>query len=297
MTYYNENTTVFFNDKFCPADDARVSVYAQSLHYGYAVFEGIRAYKTPSGVQIFKAKEHFERMKYSCELMDIPLNYTVEELTRLSYLVLEKNGLDDAYLRPLAFAGDPNMTLVAPAIGHLVISAWAWPKYLGDRLLRLAVSPYQRPNPKAVPMACKASGQYVNSTLASTEARKRGFDEALLLDMNGFVAEGPGANFFFEKDGTLFTPPAGNIFPGITRSTVIGIARESGISVEEKYFRPGALAGADGAFFTGTAAEIAGIASVDDMQFRKPFSETHGAFLAQAYHALVTGKHEVESYY
>jgi len=296
MNYYDEQTVVFYNGKFCRATEANLSAYAQSLHYGYAVFEGIRSYSTPGGPAIFKAAEHFERMLASCRMMNIPVEYTADELTALSYQVLKENKLSDAYLRPLVFASDANMSLVAPAKSQLLIAAWDWGKYLGDKLLRLTVSPFQRPNPKAVPMHCKASGQYVNSTLASTEAKSRGFDEALLLDMNGNVAEGPGANFFFEKNGVLYTPPSGNIFPGITRSTVMEIAQSAGIKVEERLFRPDELIDADAAFFTGTAAEIVGIASVDDVVFSKPYSETHGAFLAEAYRSLVTGNVEVESY-
>ena len=207
--YYTPDTVAFLDGEFVPAAQATCGVYAQSLHYGYAVFEGIRGLPHAGGPRIFKAEEHYERLHYSCRAIGLPLTYSVEELTRLSYEVLERNGLQDAYIRPLVFAGAPNMSLQAATTSNVLIAVWEWGKYLGDQSLRLTISPYERPNPRAVPIEAKVAGHYVNSIVASTEAKGRGFDEALLLDMNGFVAEGPGANFFFERGGELFTPPSG----------------------------------------------------------------------------------------
>ena len=188
------------------------------------------------------------------------------------------------------YAGAPNMTLKCASSSNLLIAVWDWGKYLGDQSLRLSISPYQRPNPKAVPIEAKVSGHYVNSIIASSEAKGRGFDEALLLDMNGYVAEGPGANFFFEKNGELFTAPQGSILRGITRNTIIDLAREAGMKVTEKFFTPDELRGATGAFYTGTAAEVVGIAAIDELEFSVPFSETLGAQLAERYRALVMGE-------
>ncbi|HEX8429409.1 branched-chain amino acid transaminase [Hymenobacter sp.] len=288
--YFNPDTLAFVDGEFVKADQAQVSSYAQSLHYGYAVFEGIRSYATPAGTQIFKAKEHYERLQYSCNSVGLPLSYSIEEMTEITYRLLELNNLSDAYIRPLVYAGTPNMTLKHASTSNLMIAVWDWGKYLGDQCLRLSISPYQRPNPKAVPIEAKVSGHYVNSIIASSEARGRGFDEALLLDMNGFVAEGPGANFFFEKDGELFTAPPGSILRGITRNTIIDLAREAGINVTEKFFTPDELQGATGAFFTGTAAEVIGITSIDDLVFSTPYQDTLGHVLAERYHALVTGQ-------
>lgn len=288
--YFDSNTLVFLDGEFIPAEQATCGVYAQSLHYGYAVFEGIRAYNTAQGARIFKAREHYERLHYSCSAIGLPLSYSVAELTEISYTLLAKNNLADAYIRPLAFAATPHMTLTTPATGNLLMAVWHWGKYLGNQSLRLTVSPYERPNPKAVPIEAKVSGHYVNSIIASSEAKGRGFDEALLLDMNGYVAEGPGANFFFERDGELFTAPGGSILRGITRNTIIDLARESGITVIEKFFRPEELCGATGAFMTGTAAEVIGVASVDEVVFEQPFERTLGALLAARYTALVLGK-------
>ncbi|MGY2132260.1 branched-chain amino acid transaminase [Hymenobacter sp. HD11105] len=288
--YFKENTVAFVDGEFVQVDQATCSVYAQSLHYGYAVFEGIRAYTTPQGSQIFKAREHYERLQYSCDTVGMPLPYSVEELIQISYQLLEKNGLSDAYIRPLVYAATPNMSLKCASSSNLLMAVWEWGKYLGDQSLRLTISPYERPNPKAVPIEAKISGHYVNSIIASSEAKGRGYDEALLLDMNGYVAEGPGANFFFEKNGELFTAPAGSILRGITRNTIIDLAREAGITVHEKFFTPAALQGAAGAFMTGTAAEVIGVSSVDDVVFETPYQDTIGAQLARRYHALVTGQ-------
>ena len=286
--YFNPDTLTFVDGEFVKADQAQVSTYAQSLHYGYAAFEGIRSYATPAGPQIFKAQEHYERLLYSCRTIGLPFAYSVEELTAITYQLLELNKLADAYIRPLVYVGTPNMTLKCATSTNLLIAVWDWSTYFGNQSLRLSISPYQRPNPKAVPIEAKVAGHYVNSIIASSEARNRGYDEALLLDMNGFVAEGPGANFFFEKEGELFTAPTGSILRGITRNTIIDLAREAGINVTERFFTPAELEGATGAFFTGTAAEVVGIASIDELEFRTPFQETLGAQLAERYRALVT---------
>ncbi|MFD2785564.1 branched-chain amino acid transaminase [Hymenobacter rubripertinctus] len=288
--YYSPDTVAFLDGAFVPAAQATCGVYAQSLHYGYAVFEGMRSYRTPAGPRIFKAEAHYERLHYSCRAIGLPLTYPVAELTRLSYEVLERNGLQDAYIRPLVFAGAPNMSLQAAATSNVLIAVWEWGKYLGDQSLRLTISPYERPNPRAVPIEAKVAGHYVNSIVASTEAKGRGFDEALLLDMNGFVAEGPGANFFFERGGELFTPPAGSILRGITRNTLIDLARAAGIRVTETFFTATELRTAEAAFMTGTAAEVIGIASVDEVVFPRPFADSIGGQLAERYHALVTGQ-------
>lgn len=291
--YFNDDTTVFINGSFLKAKDAGCNMYAQTIHYGYATFEGIRAYLTPEGTQMFKGKEHYERLKRSCELINLPLAYSVDELTAATYELLKRNKLKEAYIRPLVYAGDPNMSLKAPEKSDVFICAWAWDKYLGDKTLRLMISSFQRPNPNALSMEAKCSGQYVNSIVASTEAKQKGFDEALLLDMNGNIAEGPGANFFLQKNGMLYTPPLGNILPGITRKTVLELAKALDITVKEQHLKPQDIKDAEGAFYTGTAAEIVGIESIDDTKFAKPFSQTLGADLAKHYTELVSGKSKV----
>lgn len=286
MAYFTEHTTVFYDGHYLRATDAHTNLYAQTLHYGYGVFEGIRSYATDAGPRIFKATEHYERLIRSCELLGIPFDYTVEELTKISYKVLEVNDFEDAYLRPLVIC-DPNMTLINGQSSRLLVAAWQWGAYLGEKLQRLKISSYCRPHPRSVHIEAKAVGHYVNSILATSEAKKAGFDEALLLDCEGFLAEGPGANLFFEKNGTLHTPALGHILPGITRATVFDLCDELGISCTEDRYTPEDLFEADGAFFCGTGAEVVGIQSVDNKEFRKKWSDTLGSQVRAAYLDLV----------
>ncbi len=287
--YYNNNTIVFLDGKWVKASETTSSLYGQTLHYGIGVFEGIRSYKTEDGNKIFKAKEHYERLHYSARKMEIDLPYTVEELIELSYELLDINQLGDAYLRPLVYLGE-NMSLQTEQESHVFLSAWEWGRYLGDKQLDVMTSKFQRPNPKSCFVEAKVTGHYTNSILATNQAKRAGYDEALLLDMNGYVAEGPGANFFFEKDNVLYTAPKGNILQGITRQTIFELAEELGFQVVEKYFTPTEVYDADGAFFTGTAAEVAGIRSLDCKFFKMPWEHTLGYELSSAYQNRVQKK-------
>ncbi len=293
--YFNSETKVYLDGKFVNASVAQTDLYAQTLHYGSGVFEGIRSYDTPDGVRIFKAKEHFERLKYSAECMHIQFPWTVEELTKISYELLEINGLKDAYLRPLVYLG-ANMSLVPTNEVHLVVMAWEWGKYLGDNLLRVMLSSYQRPNPKSCHVEAKVVGHYTNSILATTEAKQKGFDEALLTDMNGYVAEGPGANFFYEKNGKLYTAPLGNILSGITRATVFEIAKELEIEVEEKLFTPDEIYTADIAFFCGTAAEVIGIQQFNEHVFPMKWEDSNSHLIQRKYKRRVAFNEYKEFY-
>jgi len=285
--YYNDQTLLFLNGKWPKASEAAGDLFSQTLHYGNGVFEGIRSYDTPTGPQIFKAREHFERLHRSAQKMHIKIPYSVEDLIQISYDLLQKNNLRNAYIRPLVYLG-ANMSLTITDEVHIMITAWNWGRYLGDKHVRVMISSYQRPNPKAVPVDAKVTGQYTNSILATTEAKSKGFDEALLLDSEGYLAEGPGANFFMEKDGILHTPSLGNILPGITRSTVIEYASEFRYPVEERKITPDEINGADAAFFTGTAAEIAGIKSIGGYEFTTPWEDTMAYSLFYAYRNRVT---------
>jgi len=287
--YFNNDTIIFLDGQYVKAADAGVNLYNQTMHYGNGVFEGIRSYETEQGTKIFKAKEHYDRLHYSAEKMHIKLNYTVEELEQISYEVLKRNNLTDAYLRPLVYLG-PNMSLQPVEEVHVVIMAWEWGKYLGDKMLRLGLSSFQRPNPKSCHVEAKVVGHYTNSILATTEAKHNGYDEALLTDMNGYIAEGPGANFFMEKDGKLFTAPLGNILAGITRATVIELAQKLNIPMEEKFFTPEDIKTADAAFFCGTAAEVIGIESLDGYTFPLNWKDSKGAIIQRNYMNLVLHK-------
>jgi branched-chain amino acid aminotransferase len=287
--YFNNNTIIYFNGSFVKAAEANTNLYGQSLHYGYAVFEGIKSYKTDNGTKIFKAQEHYDRLRRSAELMHMPFDYTTDELTALSYEVLERNGFSDAYLRPIVICS-PNMSLSKGKESYLAIEAWEWSNGYMANKMRIMTSSYQRPNPKAFKIEAKVSGHYVNSILACQEAKDAGYDEALVLDGNGFVAESSGANVFYEKNGTLYTPAKGNILPGITRATVLEICNELEIPTQETFFIPDEMRGADAAFFCGTAAEVLALDSLDDVAFTKQWDTTLSATVQKAYQNLVLGK-------
>jgi branched-chain amino acid aminotransferase len=287
--YYTKDTILFLNGKFIKAMDAHTDLYSQSLHYGFGAFEGIRAYQTMNGTKIFKAFEHFQRLKKSCALVGIPFQYETEELIQVAYQLLEKNGLSDAYIRPLVYCG-ANMQLTHTSEVYLMMCTWQWEKYHGDKQLKLCISSYQRPNPSSLKMEAKVTGHYVNSILATSEAKVRGYDEALMMDMNGNVAEAPGANFFLEKNGVLYTPSLGHILPGITRQTVMNICRELDIPVKEKTITADELEGADSAFLCGTAAEVVGIESIDAKPFKKQWNDSLGITIQEAYKCQVLEK-------
>lgn len=285
--YYNAATQIFLDGKWLKASEASTDLYAQTLHYGNGVFEGIRSYKTDDGVKIFKARAHYERLKYSAEVMHIDLKYSVDELIALTYELLERNNLENAYIRPLVYLG-ANMSLQPTDEVHVLLCAWEWGRFLGNKPIRIMTSSFQRPNPKSTHIQAKVVGHYTNSILATTEAKQKGFDEALLLDMNGYVAEGPGANFFYEKDEILYTCPLGNILSGITRQTIMELAEELEFPVVEKFFTPEEVYEADAAFFTGTAAEVAPIQSLDGKEFKLQWEDSLGYDLAKAYQCKVT---------
>ncbi len=288
MNYYDSNTIIYNNGQFVKAAEAKVDLYSQSMHYGYSVFEGIRSYKTVDGsTKIFKPVQHFQRLQASAESLNMPYNWTVDELIIATYKVLADNNLGDAYIRPLIY-GPANMSFNQNTESYITIQAWEMAPFLGDKLLRVMTSSFQRPNPKGFKITAKAGGHYVNSIMASQEAKANGFDEALLTDIEGFAAEAPGANVFYEKDGVLYTPSLGNILPGITRATVLEICDELNVKVIERYFTVSEMYGADTAFFCGTAAEVIGIESIDNHLFAKKWNDTVSRQIQLLYKNLVT---------
>lgn len=295
-SYYNEDTLLWLDGKLQKASETKCDLYGQTLHYGYGVFEGIRSYRTAAGAtRLFKAVEHYDRLQRSAEALNLPYKYTTQELIGATYEVLERNNLQDAYVRPIVYA-PANMSFNPNTESFTAIQAWEMAPFLGEKLLKVMTSSFQRPNPRGFKIQAKATGHYVNSILASQEAKGRGYDEALLTDMNGYIAEGPGANVFFEKDGRLYTPAAGNILPGITRAAVFELCAELGIEVEQGSFTPHDLRRADAAFFCGTAAEVIGWESYDDRTFPTPWKDTLSRKVQLAYKDLVIEKtHQLET--
>ena len=266
MMYYSPNTKVFFDGYWVKASEAKTSMFDQTLHYGTGVLDGIRSYKNSGGFSIFKAKEHFIRLKNSAEKMKLKFDYSVDELVRLSYELIELNKLDNAYIRPLVTAG-PNMRLTPSETTHFFMAAWKW-AFHEPKPLNVMISSYLKPSSRAVPIDAKVVGNYAAAVMVSTEAKMLGYDEAILLDQKGHVTEGPGSNIFYEKDNVLYTPKRGAILPGITRATVFKLAKDSGVKIVEKDFLPEELYTADYAFFCGTASEISQIASINGEELK-----------------------------
>ena len=292
--YYNSNTFIYLNGQIIKAAEAKIDLYSETLHYGYGVFEGIRSYKMVNGeTKIFKATEHFDRLENSARALNLPYQWNAEKLIAATYEILKLNNLQDAYIRPLIYA-PANMSFSLNDESFIVIEAWQMQPFLGEKLLSVMTSSFERPNPKAFKIEAKATGHYVNSILASQEAKAKGFDEALLKDIEGYVAEAPGANVFMEKNGKLFTPQLGNILPGITRATVFEICEELHIPVEEKQITLAELQEADSAFFCGTAAEVIRIEMLDKIPFKKDWTNSIGSIIQKEYKNLVTGKKKKE---
>lgn len=292
MLYHTDKTLLFFNGEFRKVVDFSISPYNQTLHYGYGVFDGIRAYKTRQGPHLFKVRRHFERLVNSAEKMEISIPYSPQDLINFAYELVQKNHMDEAYVRPLIFM-DKNMTLYHDNDVNevnVMMTCWKWKRYFKSNHLNLLVSSWRRPHPKSVHVDTKVTGHYCNAILATREAVRKGYDDAIMLDVEGYVAQGPGASIFFENGGRLYTAPLGNIFPGITRQTMIEIARSMGIEVIEKHFGAEDILNIDGAFLTGTATEVAGIASINGNKLNLEWEDTIGYLLYSKYKKIVTGK-------
>jgi len=249
--------------------DAKVHVLTHSLHYGSGVFEGIRYYSTVNGSAVFRLGDHISRFFRSANAIDMKIAFSEEEIVAAVIETVRVNEIKSGYIRPIVFFGYGKMGLKpggAPV--NVSIAVWPWENYLGENPVKIKTSSYIRNHPKSSSMESKISGNYVNSILASTEAASQGYDEALLLDFTGKIAEGPGENIFIVRSGALYTPPIGNILPGITRDTVKTLAGDMGIEVFEIPLELEDLYDADEAFFTGTAAEIAPIAKVDNVDLK-----------------------------
>ena len=289
MDNFKTLTIIYKDGEFHPYDSVGIEFASQTAQYGFGAFEGIRAYQTANGTKLFKAVEHFERLKSSCEQIYLPFEWDIPQLINDTYRLLEVNQIKNAYVRPLVFA-DHGMSMLAGKTSHIVIMAWQFEVYYGDDLLKTCISSYEKPNPNSSPVNAKITGNYINSVLALSEAKRKGYDEAILLDMYGYVTESSSANIFIEKDGKLFTPAKSNILTGITRNTVMQIAKQLDIEVEEKNITLNELKNADAAFLCGTAVEIMGIQSVEDVSFPVSFSDSFGATIQRVYKNIVLDK-------
>lgn len=294
---------IWMDGKFIPFDDAKVHVLSHTLHYGLGAFEGIRAYEQPDGRPgIWRLDEHMRRLFDTMRILQMESEFTPEEVGEACKEVVRRNRFSSAYIRPLAFLGHGQMGLGARGNRvHIMVSAWKWGAYLGDDGLNngvsLRTSSFTRHHPNAAMSRAKVVGHYVNSIIARYEANDDGFDEALMLDAHGFVAEGTGENVFVIKDGIVSTPPVANVLPGITRDTVGIIFRQMGYKVRESFFGRDAFYVADEAFMCGTAAEVTPIAKLDRRIIGNGKPGPITTQVQQAYLAAVRGENPELSNY
>lgn len=268
---FDESGKIWFNGKLVNWNDAYIHVLCHVVHYGSSVFEGIRCYKTPKGPAIFRLKEHVVRLFNSAKIYRMDVDYTVEEFSQAVIDTVKVNDLDECYIRPVIFRGYGKLG-VLPLENPLesVIAAWSWGKYLGEEALEkgvdVCVSSWRRLAPDTMPNMAKAGSNYMNSQLAKIEAVEGGYHEAIMLDYQGQVSEGSGENVFLVQDGVLYTPPISNsLLPGITRDSVIKLAKSLDIEVREDNIPREMLYIADEVFLTGTAAEVTPIISIDNI--------------------------------
>jgi len=268
MSMADRDGFIWYDGKLVPWRDATTHVLTHTLHYGMGAFEGVRAYKTDKGTAIFRLQDHTDRLFGSAHIFMMQMPFDKQTINEAQREVVRANKLESAYIRPLAFYGSEKLG-VSPrgAKVHITIAAWTWGAYLGEeglqRGIRVKTSSYTRHHPNISMVRAKACGHYVNSILANLEATQDGYDEAMLLDPEGYVSEGAGENLFLVKKGKLYTPDLTSCLEGITRATVVQLAKEMGIEVIEKRITRDEVYCADEAFFTGTAAEVTPIREVD----------------------------------
>ncbi len=288
---------IWFDGEMVPWAEAKVHVLTHTLHYGMGVFEGVRAYETAQGPGIFRLKEHTDRLFRSAHIMNMPMPFSKKEINDAQLASVKANNLPHAYLRPMVFYGAEGMGLRAENLKvHVIVAAWEWPSYMSPEALeqgiKVRTSSYTRHHVNISMTKAKANGNYINSMLALQEALSGGAEEALLLDPEGYVAEGSGENIFIARDGVIYTPELTSCLDGITRNTVMQLANELGYEVREKRITRDEVYVADEAFFTGTAAEVLPISELDCRKIgsgqRGPITEQ----LQEQYFNVVTGNSE-----
>ncbi|MBT3797939.1 MAG: branched-chain amino acid transaminase [Porticoccaceae bacterium] len=296
MSFADRDGFIWMDGKLIDWRDAQVHFLTSSLHYGNAVFEGIRAYQTEnSGTCVFRLEDHIKRLFNSAKIIHMTIPYSQEEICAAHREIVRVNNLDAAYIRPLVFLGSEGMGLRAESLEiHLGIAAWDWPSYMAPETLALGLkvrtSSYTRHHVNITMVKAKASANYLNSSLALREALDSGCDEAIMLDPEGYVSEGSAENFFMVRDGVIYTPDLTSCLDGITRDTVFKLAADKGIEVREKRISRDEVYIADEAFFTGTAAEIAPIREYDSRIIGDGKRGPVAAALQTAYSDLVQGK-------
>ncbi len=298
MTMDDRDGVIWLDGEMVPWREAKTHVLTHTLHYGMGVFEGVRAYKTDKGAAIFRLQEHTDRLFRSAHIMNMPMPFDKETINAATKASVAENNLESAYIRPMVFYGSEGMGLRADNLkAHVMVAAWSWGAYLGaegmEKGIRIRTSSYTRHHVNITMCKAKANGNYMNSMLALQEALACGCDEAMLLDNEGYVAEGSGENIFLVRDGVLYTPDLTSALDGITRNTIFQMAEEIGVPVKEKRITRDEVYVADEAFFTGTAAEVTPIREVDNRKIgigrRGPITEK----LQSMYFDQVHGRRDV----
>ena len=295
MNFADRDGLIWFDGEMVDWREAKVHVLTHTLHYGMGVFEGVRAYHADDGTAIFRLQAHTDRLFRSAKIMNMAIPFSKEELNAAQLAAVRDNNLDSAYLRPMVFYGSEGMGLRADNLQvHVIVAAWHWGAYLGadalERGIRIRTSSFTRHHVNIAMCKAKANGNYINSMLALSDAQRDGYDEALLLDVDGFVAEGTGENFFMVYDGVIYTPELTSALDGITRATVIQLAKEAGYEVREKRITRDEVYVADEAFFTGTAAEVTPIRELDGRTIGSGSRGPITAVLQKQYFDVVHGR-------
>ncbi len=301
MSMADRDGVIWYDGAMVPWRDATTHVLTHTLHYGMGVFEGVRAYKTEQGTAIFRLREHTDRLLRSAHILGMKLPYDRDTLMAAQLAAVRDNQLESAYLRPMAFYGPEAMGISAKALSvHVIVAAWTWGAYMGaeaiERGIRVKTSSFARHHVNITMCKAKANGNYMNSILAHQEAAQDGYQEALLLDVDGFVAEGSGENVFIVRNGKLYTPDLTSALEGITRDSIITLAQEIGLPVVEKRITRDEVYSADEAFFTGTAAEVTPIRELDNRAIgsgqRGPITERLQALYFDCVHGRHAGHHD-----
>jgi len=295
-TFADRDGLIWYDGKMVPWRDATTHVLTHTLHYGMGAFEGERAYKTDTGTAIFRLQDHTDRLFRSAHILGMDIPFSKDEINEATLAAVRENNLETAYIRPMCFYGSEGMGLRADNLKtHVVIAAWEWGRYLGEdgleKGIRIRTSSFSRHHVNVSMCKAKANGQYINSMMALQEALNDGYDEALLLDTQGFVAEGSGENIFIVRNGILYTPDLTAALEGITRDTIFQLAKDEGLEIREKRITRDEVYVADEAFFTGSAAEVTPIRELDNRTIgnggRGPITEK----LQSTYFDLVHGRH------